>query len=361
MAIPVTGPYSKSISMKGPPNLYGFKPDHLLITRRWFRQTKPHNLPLEYSFTQNRILQYYSQDPTTYQSISSGVWYVNSTYAKFSDPLYNRVYEKFREKVYGASAQLANDWIERQQLLDLVESSFMRGVRAVKYARRGQFSKAKRELNLGGRISGRPREWRSGAKTLGGDWLQYWFGLSPLWADVQRATALLLGELPPIRATAGAKEVNSYREVSGSGFAHHVVDFRVECRQRLDAQVKILNPNLYLAEQLGVVNPLSFVWEAVPFSFLVDWVGNIGDVLSAMYGFPGVSLVNANRTLFVLSTQLHKYDLHPSKEMWTGENVVMNRIVGSPPGPSLRFSVPKALSPTRAATAASLLVQHLKT
>jgi hypothetical protein len=360
LVTPVTGPFYRSITMFGPPNLYGYKPIHLRIDREWYRQQKPHNLPLSYRFNQSRILNYFSKDPVDTTDIDNGIWYINSNYPDVSNPLYNRVYEKFRDKVYGATAQLANDWAERQQLLDLVESGFMKGVRAVRYARRGQFSKAKRELNLGGRVLGRPAGWRSGAKTLGGDWLQYWFGLSPLWADVQRATELLLGELPPIRATAGAVEKHLFRQSVGSGFSYRVVDFQVELRQRLDAQIKIINPDLYLLDQLGLMNPLAFAWEALPFSFLVDWVGNIGNVLGAMYGFPGVSLVNSNRTTFVLSKQFHTYPQHPSQMRWIGENVVMDRSVGAIPGPTLRFAVPKALSPTRAATAAALLVQHLK-
>jgi hypothetical protein len=39
-------------------------------------------------------------------------------------------------------------------------------------------------------------------------------------------------------------------------------------------------------KELGLVNPLTFIWEKIPFSFLIDYLVNIGDILGRIGEYP---------------------------------------------------------------------------
>lgn len=53
----------------------------------------------------------------------------------------------------------------------------------------------------------------------------------------------------------------------------------------LTAQVE--NPMLYLRERLGANNVAKIAWAVVPFSFVIDWFANIGDILNSMAYYEG--------------------------------------------------------------------------
>jgi hypothetical protein len=119
--------------------------------------------------------------------------------------------------------------------------------------------------------------------------------------------------------------------------------------------VRVDNPNLHLAQQLGFINPLSVAWELVPFSFVVDWFGNVGQVLASFSDFAGLSQVNPRTTTFQKTTKL--------TQTYTGyvanhESVYVTRIT-SIVGPVLIRSQWKGISPVRGLTACSLLLQAL--
>jgi hypothetical protein len=122
---------------------------------------------------------------------------------------------------------------------------------------------------------------------------------------------------------------------------------------------------LLLADQLGLVNPASFIWEAIPFSFLVDWFANVGEFLSNLYPFPGAVVERPYRTSFLSWQQSHNASPNQgfsSSAAWafSGEVIQCERLTGPLPGPTLTFDMPERLSPARAATAIALLTKMLR-
>lgn len=361
MTVPITGPFTKTITMKGPPNSFGFKPDHLSIFRRWYRQKKPYNLPLAYELGQDRIFGYQSFDPTTYEEISTGIW-ADFQSATLGERAYNKAWSKFADKVHGEQAQLAVTWLERQKTFDMMASHLVRLRRFVRNVRHFQWDEAAKTMGFN-RSKDRKISapgWRTPSNKAGGAYLEYHFGWEPTIKEVMRCVELLEGDWPSARIHARAREWGKRTEVAGSAFSYHTCDFVTECRRGITAEIRVTNPNLLLADQLGLVNPITTIVEVIPYSFLLDWVVNLSDWIQSFDPFPGVSLVNPYWVSYDTSRQYHMYTLHPSRERWWGERVNVKRNVGSIPGPTLRLRGLKPLSVTRAATAASLLLQQVR-
>jgi hypothetical protein len=370
MTAPFTGPHNKAIAMFGPPNLYGYKPVHLEIERTWIRQKPPYDVPLEYRFRQRYIRNYSTLDPTSYRDIDSGAWYVPSPDGDLEQTAYNAAYGKFVEKVRGEQAQLAVTMAERQQAFDMMAKRLTQLRQFVRAVRHFQWDEAWRVMGgvrgvkkVKGKTLDRQMslpEWRQMARGAGGTYLEFHFGWEPTIKEVMRLVDLLQGDFPEPKITAKAYRKRTLFESSSSGFSYRTVQQLNECGWRLSANIRVTNENALLADQVGLYNPLLFVNELIPYSFLLDWVSNLSEWLDSFYPFAGVTLVDAYRTRFAKRTQQHALPQHPSRERWVAELVYVDRLTGSFPGPTLEVRVPKALSPTRAATAASLLLQHLR-
>lgn len=64
----------------------------------------------------------------------------------------------------------------------------------------------------------------------------------------------------------------------------------------LKATVSLSNPNLLLANRLGIINPQMWVWDLIPWSFVVDWWFPIGSFLQNFTALVGLSLNGASVT-----------------------------------------------------------------
>jgi hypothetical protein len=361
MVSPVTGPIGKTIKLNGPPNRFGFKPLHLDIRRTWYRQEEPYNLPLPYSFTQKRIMQYSTNDDANYQDISTGVHAHNTVLLE--EQMYNNAYEKLRARVIGEEAQLANAILERVKTLESLHKRVVQITRFTKAVRKFQWDEAAKVLGFKRDDKSRVvnlHNLRTSAKAFGDNWLEFHFGWEPLVGEIGRCVELLQGDYPMLNAYGKAWQVTWQRNHFVKDGFTHVHDSQAVIKMRVATQIQITNPNLFLADQLGVVNPASVVWEAVPFSFVVDWFVNVGEFLNAWYPFPGCKLVNPYRTSYRTVTQSH-LQVHTNGlyQKWNAEDVAVSRQQGVV-GPTLRVRAPKETSAVRAATAVSLLTKLLK-
>lgn len=55
--------------------------------------------------------------------------------------------------------------------------------------------------------------------------------------------------------------------------------------------VTVNNPNAHLANQLGLLNPIQWINEAIPLSFVVDWFSNLSQVISQLTDFVGLDVI----------------------------------------------------------------------
>jgi hypothetical protein len=355
MVAPITGPFSQTVTAKGPPSAYGYLPDWLNRTRVWSRQRKPFTVPLGYSLDHRQIIKWKAPLENVQTANVSGNCYLWQNYQGVSDAAYNRAYASFRDDVYNA-ASLAVALAERKQAMSMIARRAVQLTSFVNDLRRLRFDKAATTLGLTSVPKG--LQSRKGPKALANNYLEFHFGWSPLIADMYRASEILSDGIPKHLAVGRGASVRDQPEfLSGSRYDKN----RHESKARIQAEVRIDNPNLALATQMGVTNPAIVAWELVPFSFVVDWFVNVSDFLNSFTDFAGYTIVNPQRyTINKITSQQRYVPAYPYVGMQvTALSVFATRSTGSIPGPKLRVRDPWVLSPRRAAAAVSLLIQRL--
>lgn len=193
-------------------------------------------------------------------------------------------------------------------------------------------------------------------------WLEYWFGWSPLVADIHSAVSILEAELPEaVRVTASATARTELdRELIGTD---QYLSGTYTVRVRMGATVSVENPNLRRATLLGLTNPASVAWELIPFSFLIDWFIPVSKFLDSWSDFFGLSVKDPWTSTLTTFTGVENYRwayqggaYHVDTKHVTGQ---YQRDMGIS-SPVIYPKVFKGLSVTRGATAVSLLLQVLK-
>ena len=139
--------------------------------------------------------------------------------------------------------------------------------------------------------------------------------------------------------------------------------FSTNGRCRMRADVFVTNPNAYLLQQLGIANPASVVWELIPFSFVIDWVFDVGTFLDAFTAFMGCTVLNSCTTYSAKGSveSTWYWDIAPATtRSVSGKVVCVKRKLGLDfPMPNVSFRANIGTSLKRAANAASLLGQIL--
>lgn len=180
-------------------------------------------------------------------------------------------------------------------------------------------------------------------KDVGSKWLWWSYGIKPLVTDMYNAMDVLQRPLP-------------WTRVHGSGISHYefkanTFDFyRLECKVKVAANVRVVNPNLFLANQLGLTNPVQWLNEGIPFSFVIDWFSNLSQVISQMTDFVGLEIADP------VTAEHSSVQLNSS----TGDSKIRHLYSRSltMPTAKLRFAYER-FQWQRGANAISLLVQFL--
>jgi hypothetical protein len=201
--------------------------------------------------------------------------------------------------------------------------------------------------------------------------LEFEYGLRPLCSDIKNSlTALTETEFEVTKIRGRASERFVYLSTLAGGFGSNPkysyyqrkraeATLTITCR----AKVRITNPNLFLASQLGLID-LALPWKLIPFSFIVDWLVNVEQVASAYTAWLGVELHDPHYTEFirgmyhdfywqnaVYSTGLSE-GLNTVKEK---EQVECNRVMGLP-GPVLQVKPFRGFGIERGAQAIALVL-----
>ena len=197
---------------------------------------------------------------------------------------------------------------------------------------------------------------------VSGMFLAYRYGIAPLMDDLYNLANVLSGEtkdVVSIRRSASTRVRSPY--VDNLNGREDSYEWTETCTLRGTATVT--NPNLYLANRLGVINPQVWVWDAIPFSFFVDWWLPIGSFLGNFTATAGLTLSGTSVTRSRRGTNVHRrwYSFTNTKSYsayGTSRMIRKVRTTGSLPFPT---SVPygTGLGINRAQNALALIGQIL--
>lgn len=366
MATPITGPIYETESYLGSPISTGFRPTTSWMERSRYRQVRPYNLNLSYAYFKARA-SYSSNSDSFYKHYYQVEAYGKCASTNWSShyiaSAYNNAYARFQAKITGDRAQLGSALAEWRKTAAMVNNRSLQLFQFVRAVKRGRFGEANKLLKI-------RRGFRPKAKDLAGMVLEYSFGWAPTVMDIHSGMKVLTGGIPPSWVKTSAKNAFTYQLTSGTSPFRYSETNSGAIKVSVGAVVYLTNPNLWLAEQLGLVNPAGVLWEITPFSFLVDYFVNVGDVLNSWTDTLGISLGNAYRTWGLECTsggyqEGGYFPPGPPKygalnlNQFTGHAYRVVRDSGSLPGPTLQFTPPR-VSLRRATTSIALLIQLLK-
>jgi hypothetical protein len=134
---------------------------------------------------------------------------------------------------------------------------------------------------------------RGASKKASNKWLEFQYGWLPLMGTIYDGTELLKegfrSGLPTFLAKSTVKET-SQTQNSFSTTGTRTLTGHTRCKTQIC--YAIANATYDLVDRMGLTNPASVAWEAVPFSFVVDWFVPVGNTLSALTSTEGLKFMD---------------------------------------------------------------------
>lgn len=256
--------------------------------------------------------------------------------------LMNKLIGKTRQHEFNAAVSV---FAEGHQTLMLIGNTARVLAKAIRHVKRGNLSAAAQALGL----SAPPRQRIRYSKDRAADmWLQLQYGWIPLYKDtLHAAEALAVMHAKParIRFSAGVRLPKSYVD-SNSVRSNRVM---LNYSRRMTVELNTLPSPL---DTLGFLDPQSVIWEAVPFSFVVDWflpIGTMLDTIGAVHRLDAKWFIDSTITDFSVKS----LEITPAYSMrgdYEYQQFTLNRVVSS--------SVPAVPLPTIKPLSQALSFKH---
>jgi hypothetical protein len=351
----VLGPFDVTRSHNSP---YGARDEY---TRRIWRRskTKRHRAPTTFGMnTGFNKVRPVSGTPWGYDIANniemSLVSNAQANDAQASNKAMGRFISKLRDDKAAAAAVTLAEWTQSHNMIVKRATQLLNVAKSVKALRSGNVR------HLEAFSTGIPKGFRPKSRDSANLWLEYHFGWTPLMQDIYDAVQVLSAIPPALGIRATGRWLEPIDSTSGVNPIYRRLG-SYECKTLVGGEVYVSNPNLALANQLGLINPATVAWELVPFSFLVDWflpVGKFLDSFSSLLGY----------TVHYPFTSTKRTAMSNLRITGTGADVgrvtdyfnsccSVNRSL-SLPAYKLRTTPFKGFSAARGATAIALLVQQ---
>lgn len=167
------------------------------------------------------------------------------------------------------------------------------------------------------------------------------FGWVPLMSDIYQAFEVLGAShgISPSRAKA--------RDSRAYGVANKDLRLSVDIdvQALVGVRLSMDNPNVILLNNLGLLNPASIAWDAVPYSFVINWFTPIGACLNSFTELLGYGVHDGFVTTFVRKTAAGSFrSYEEGRWVWHPrmvEQVSVKRQLGFP-----SFTLPRPTLPT---------------
>jgi hypothetical protein len=308
MGLPITGP-TVEYAGAAPQGDVGASN----VFRQRYRQTKPYDRPLPYksrlsTTTSGGGKEYVSigqpfqswwENLTALDTVSSGAYEVpdpGRTDWSELDRRLSLVLNKAREKFFAKANSrvgLSVDILQRKQALQMLTGRVTQVARTLLAIKKGKFREALSELGIK-----KPAGWRPAVRNAGGLWLEYSYGWKPLVQDIFDAAKVLSAPVDDLwihESSSNQFITELIQSNVGTPWDHNVYDTNyvvLKVYARVGAVVSCDNPNLQALKNAGLTNPLSWAWELIPFSFVVDWLVDVGGFIESLDDGVGLTITN---------------------------------------------------------------------
>jgi hypothetical protein len=183
---------------------------------------------------------------------------------------------------------------ERQETVDMLLGKHQGLINYIKtFANRfaSHCRDARKKMGRIKRRALRTKTWKDFRRDLNNLFLEFELGWGPLVGDIDDLTTAILGggetrSIQKVSSKAGASKTGS--TISGKlDYPSHPFDYfdtlTADCTVYMKGGVLITaSATMYRAERLGLTPQSIFtsLWEGIPFSFVVDYFTNIGDIIA---------------------------------------------------------------------------------
>lgn len=125
------------------------------------------------------------------------------------------------------------------------------------------------------------KAWRRALRSgdISGAWLSLRYGWQPTIQDIYAAMKFIEQKCKGPRSLTYRGSSSRTVEISGAYFPHAVGAVAKVTRRFRVGYICTLQEPPSTARQLGLLDPLSVLWEKLPFSFVLDWMIPVGDYL----------------------------------------------------------------------------------
>lgn len=179
-------------------------------------------------------------------------------------------------KVAGSDFNLAVTLVETRETLDTIANGAMKIARALRFARKLDVVGVAKALGVKPKSRYNNRNHGYTATSL---WLEHRYGWMPILQDVHSAAQLLAVQLSSPLSKRYIARIK--RQASKSAPSHGFWRYGTNVKTIRKQIVAFLSEQPSTLQMTGLTNPLSVAWEAVPFSFVVDWFLPVGNYLQA--------------------------------------------------------------------------------
>lgn len=273
-------------------------------------------------------------------------------------------YAKFRGKLYTGNAQLGVTLASWKQSRDMVVQR-SRPIAQQASELFNEIAKSPRAQRALARLRGDKLGDIAQLRALAGLHLEVIFGWQPLVQDLHAACTTVIQDAIPVNWVRASSAGGLRKKHSGSypGFGGWDITHTNQVRITRSAAVRVTNPNLWLAERAGLLNPAAVAWDLVPWSFVVNMFVNVNALINSISDFAGLTFDNSSTTTTYRITASETYTDplgRASSQMYSSGRFKYRTLRADAP-PPLTFKIPD-LNWGTAAMASSLMlgkVRHL--
>ena len=193
--------------------------------------------------------------------------------------------------------------------------------------------------------------------------LEVEFGWRPLVADITAALTTVCKDGIPDSFIRASHREHSIRNFSMDGYGPSRGWHTCTRRSTMSATVVITNPNLWLLNRLGLVNPFVVAWDLVPWSWVANMFLNVNQLLNSLTDWVGLTVSDLGVTHTGFSLRHHEASNLFYPGLFLEQDHVARekiRVLNQKPDVSLRLQVPN-FNWELALIASSVAIQRVKT